>query len=114
MKVRGCSLFNILPKYIRNAENVTTNCFKKQLLKFLESVPDQPCLPHYYKSAVSNSIIDQMQVTRLDPTSHTTTDMQRTTATCSGPGLIVAKRSIYKLIRCKECDVEGVLACGSV
>ena len=72
LKVRGCSLFNILCKHIRNAENVTTNCFKKQLDRFLVSFPDQPCLPHYYKSAVSNSIIDQIQVTRRNPASHTT------------------------------------------
>ena len=71
LKVRGCSLFNVLPKHIKNAENVTTNCFKKQLDKFLESVIDQPCLPHYYKSTVSNSIIDYMQVMRLHPASHT-------------------------------------------
>ena len=68
LKVRGCNLFNILPKHIKNAENVTTNCFKKQLDKFLESVPD-----HYHKSAGSNSIIDEMQVMRLNPASHTTT-----------------------------------------
>ena len=91
----------------------TTNCFKKQLDKFLESVPDQPCLPHYYKSAASNSIIEQMQVMHLNPASHTTADhyniplqhyniplqhyniplqhynRQRTAATCCGSGLPV-------------------------
>ena len=72
-KARGCSLFNFLSKHIGNAESITTNCFKKQLDKFLQSVPDQPCLPHCYKSAASNSIIDQMQVRHLNPASHTTT-----------------------------------------
>ena len=62
LKVRGCSLFNTFPKHIRNSENVTENCFKKQLDKFLESFPDQPCLPQYYKTAVSNSIINQCKV----------------------------------------------------
>ena len=71
LKASGCSLFNILSKHIRNAENVTTNCFIKQSDKFLESVPDQQRLLHYYKSAVSNSIIDQMQVMRINPPSHT-------------------------------------------
>ena len=73
LNVKGCSLFNILLKHIKNAENVTTNYFKKQLDKFLESVPDQLCLPHYYKSAVSNSIIDKMKVMSLNPENLTTT-----------------------------------------
>ena len=72
LKARGCSLFNIFSKHIRNAKNVTENCFKKQLDKFLDSVPDERCLLNYYKSAVSNSIIDHMQVMRLNPGSHTT------------------------------------------
>ena len=43
-KWERCSLFNILPKHIRNAENVTTNCFRKQLDKFLKSVSDEKTL----------------------------------------------------------------------
>ena len=126
LKVRGCSLFNILPKHIRNAENVTTNCFKKQLDKFLKSVLDEPCLPHYYKSAVSNSIIDQMQAMRLNPASYTTTDhynrplqnynkplkhysRQQTTATCSGLGLTHYLRNIGKYISKYKCVKVSVL-----
>ena len=48
-------------------------------LRVLGGAPDQPCLPHYYKSAVSNSIIDQMQVMRLNPASYGTTDQYNTT-----------------------------------
>ena len=76
LKVGGCNLFNILHKHIRNAENVATNCFKKQLDKFLGSVPDEPCLPHYYKC-------DEQQY-------HGSNARQWTTETCSGPGLTVA------------------------
>ena len=46
LKMWGCSsLFNTFFKHIRNAENITSNYFKYQLNKFLESVTDQLCLP---------------------------------------------------------------------
>ena len=60
-------------------------------------VPDQQCLPHYYKSAASNSIIDQMKVMRLNSASHTTTaadhrELLRPETDCH------YRRNFYKLI----------------
>ena len=49
------------------------NLLRKQWYRFLEGVPDRPCLLHYHTSAVSNGITDRMQVMRLNPVSYATT-----------------------------------------
>ena len=61
--VRGPKLFNSIPKEIRNMKTELDK-FKTALDRFLCSIPDQPALPHYYQRANSNSLIDQVDVTR--------------------------------------------------
>ena len=61
--VRGPRLFNALPPDLRNF-NGSTLSFKAEVDKFLQNVPDQPCMPGYQQPASSNSIIDQLAVQR--------------------------------------------------
>ena len=54
-------LFNALPKHLRDTSTETSlEKFKTELGRFLQTIPDQPKLPHYNLSATSNSIIDQL------------------------------------------------------
>jgi len=62
LSVRGCKLFNCLPKLVRGIKDSTVDHFKKHLDSFLKKIPDQPCLPHYYKMARSNCLIHQLEV----------------------------------------------------
>jgi len=66
IKVKGSKLFNLLPKGIRNLENVSVDVFKHRLDVYLKTVPDQPNIPHYHQRAASNSLIDQLEVIRAD------------------------------------------------
>ena len=59
--IRGPRLFNVLPARLRNFEG-SVDTFKRHLDKFLNEIPDQPCIPAYQQSAPSNSIIDQLRV----------------------------------------------------
>lgn len=63
---RGPYLFNALPRHMRDSTENTLENFKKQLDKFLQSIPDQPKLPHYHLSAASNSITDHLAKRRAD------------------------------------------------
>lgn len=56
--VMGPRLFNSLPKQIRDNRDSFVK-FKHELDEYLQTVPDQPPLPHYYKVAQSNSVADQ-------------------------------------------------------
>lgn len=60
---KGARLFNCLPKYIRNITGTSTEAFKKELDKFLATIPDQPGVPGYTASrpATSNSIAAQLE-----------------------------------------------------
>ena len=42
LPVNGGSLFNILPRHIRDITDVSTDYFKSNLDKFLETIPDRP------------------------------------------------------------------------
>jgi len=64
LRIRGCMLFNCLPRHLRCITNPNVDHFKKKLDIFLSQVPDQPSLPHYYKSATTNSIVHQLEVIR--------------------------------------------------
>ena len=57
--VHGARLFNKMPAELR--EVVTLKRFKRELDRFLLSVPDKPSLPHYYQLAIGSSIVEQMQ-----------------------------------------------------
>ncbi len=64
--IRGPLLFNALPRHLRDATEISLENFKNQLDKFLQTIPDQPKLPHYHLRAASNSIIDQLAQRRAD------------------------------------------------
>ena len=57
---KGPRLFNILPKDTRNLSGCDTLRFKRELDRFLASVPDQPHIPGLtqYRRVESNSVID--------------------------------------------------------
>ena len=61
LSVQGPRLFKCLPRYLRNltkrSKKVT---FKKELDKFLQTVPDEPLIPNYValRRAESNSIVE--------------------------------------------------------
>ena len=66
IRVKACRLFNLMPKVIRNLDNVSVDVFKHRLDAYLKTIPDQPNIPHYYQRAASNSLIDQLEVIRAD------------------------------------------------
>ena len=53
-------MYNLLPKYLREIENVKTVKFKIELDKFLKTIPDQPKMLNYVTASGSNSILDQL------------------------------------------------------
>ncbi|KAK3869824.1 hypothetical protein Pcinc_024896 [Petrolisthes cinctipes] len=63
---RGPTLFNALPRYVRDKECSSVDQFKRVLDRFLTNVPDQPKIPHYSIRALSNSIPDQLALMRAD------------------------------------------------
>lgn len=64
--IRGPLLYNTLPRHLRDPNNRSLESYKKDLDKFLWTIPDQPKLPHYHLRAESNSIIDQLALRRAD------------------------------------------------
>ncbi|KAK3884854.1 hypothetical protein Pcinc_010895 [Petrolisthes cinctipes] len=64
--IRGPALFNSLPRHLRALTNVTLDQFKARLDQFLQDIPDEPHLPHYYSRAPTNSIIDWLALRRAD------------------------------------------------
>ncbi|KAK3874722.1 hypothetical protein Pcinc_013483 [Petrolisthes cinctipes] len=64
--IRGPALFNSLPRHLRALTNVTLDQFKARLDQFLQDLPDEPHLPHYYSRAPTNSIIDWLALRRAD------------------------------------------------
>ncbi|KAK3868070.1 hypothetical protein Pcinc_026514 [Petrolisthes cinctipes] len=64
--IRGPALFNSLPRHLRALTNITLDQFKARLDQFLQDIPDEPHLPHYYSRAPTNSIIDRLALRRAD------------------------------------------------
>ena len=64
--IRGPILFNCLPRSLRDGSFNSVSNFKKALDKYLQTLPDEPKLPHYYPRAASNSIVDQAAQLRVD------------------------------------------------
>ena len=60
MQVQGARLFNSLPRYIRDISTGSVESFKTELDGWLDSIPDQPTIPNMSRSAVTNSILDQI------------------------------------------------------
>jgi len=75
LRVRGCQLFNILPKEIRNLQNIETNIFKDRLDTFLSTIPDEPKFSGYIGRAETNSLINQSNY--VNPTPNTTEGRRR-------------------------------------
>ena len=63
LSVKGPKLFNILPASIRNSLGSEPLVFKKNLDKFLSTVPDEPSVQGYSsgRAAASNSLLDQVR-----------------------------------------------------
>ena len=63
LSVKGPKLFNILPASIRNSLGSDILAFKKNLDKFLSTVPDEPSVQGYSsgRAAASNSLLDQVR-----------------------------------------------------
>ena len=59
LPVQGPKLFNCLPVQLRNFDG-SFEVFKTRLDKFLNDIPDKPCITGYHQSAVSNSILAQL------------------------------------------------------
>ena len=63
----GISLFNTMPKHIRDSTNMNTDSFKKALDKFLLQVPDEPYVQgHLQRRSKSNSLLDVIGTWNLD------------------------------------------------
>jgi hypothetical protein len=62
--LRGPCLFNSLPHSIRNKSNCSTDEFKRNLDKYLATVPDEPQVPGYtaFRRAESNSLLHMAQI----------------------------------------------------
>ena len=67
--VRGPKLFNSLSMDLRNFDG-SLDVFKRRLDKFLQTIPDQPCIPAYQQPALSNSIVDQLSALRAAGVCH--------------------------------------------
>ena len=61
--IHAPSVFNVLPKKLRNITGVTVETFKHHLDKFLSDIPDQPSVSGYagQRAAATNSIMQQIQ-----------------------------------------------------
>ena len=59
LPVHRQNLFNCLPKYLKNIKGCKVDVFKRELDKFLMTVPDEPRIPNYEKfcRTESNSLI---------------------------------------------------------
>ncbi len=55
--VNGPRLFNSLPRHIRDLENCSLNCFKNELDRYLDNIPDQPRVTGYTNQTESNSLL---------------------------------------------------------
>ena len=57
LRVKGGRLFNLLPKEIRDLNDVSVETFKSDLDKWLTTVPDQPTLLGRQRAALTNSLL---------------------------------------------------------
>ena len=63
----GISLFNLIPKSIRELTNVSVEVFKKALDKYLLKLPDEPHLPGLnQRRSRTNSLIDVVPTWNVD------------------------------------------------
>ena len=63
----GVSLFNILPRYIRNITNKDIGSFKSTLDKYLLMLPDEPHILGYCgRRSTSNSLVDTIKTWNIE------------------------------------------------
>ena len=60
LSVKGCRLFNLLPRKLRDITTGGVDQFKAELDSWLATVPDQPSIPGRQLGAKSNSLLDQV------------------------------------------------------
>ena len=60
--VKGATIFNLLPAWIRSISGVSVDKFKSELDSFLLGIPDQPTVPGRQRAASTNSLLDQLQM----------------------------------------------------
>ena len=65
LNVKGCKLFNIIPKEIRDMTGDNADLFKCRLNTWLASIPDQPTIPGRQRAASSNSLLDQVHQLKI-------------------------------------------------
>ena len=58
LTIQGATLFNAMPKNIRNLKNIPVDKFKNALDTYLKTVPDEPQIRGYTGRVDSNSILD--------------------------------------------------------
>ena len=63
LKVKGARLFNLVSKEVRNLSGVSMDTFKSVLDVWLSGIPDQPTIPGRQRSALINSLLDQVGTT---------------------------------------------------
>ena len=64
LSVKGPRLFNILPVELRNLCDITVEEFKRELDRYLTSIPDEPLIPGYtaMRRTDSNSLLDMIPI----------------------------------------------------
>ena len=85
LPVKGPRLFNALPQNLRNLTGCKTDYFKRELDKYINTIPDEPLIPGLtkYRRLDTNSLLDWINHLHLN-----TQDMQSQltnppgTATC--------------------------------
>ncbi|MPC25325.1 hypothetical protein E2C01_018431 [Portunus trituberculatus] len=65
----GARVFNAVPKAIKELTGVTTDCFKRQLDRWLVTVPDEPPTPGYPSSG-TNSLAGLLTAREMELPDH--------------------------------------------
>ena len=60
--VKGAKLFNLMPINMRNSSHGDVLMFKNHLDIYLKDIPDQPTTQGLFRSAGSNSLLDQIPI----------------------------------------------------
>ena len=61
--LKGARLLNLVSKEVRNLSGVSMDTFKSGLDDWLSGIPDQPTIPARQRSALTNSLLDQVGTT---------------------------------------------------
>ena len=63
LSIQGARLFNSLPRYIRNLSGCSKEHFKRNLDKFLATIPDEPQIKSHvgFRCTDSNNLVDMIK-----------------------------------------------------